>query len=391
MIEFNFQVPTEINFGSGKIKEIGLKVSNMSRKPLILTMKDIVEAGVLNDVENALQKEGINYEICDEVSPEPTCQELDILGRRLKNFDFDAIIGVGGGSVLDASKALAILLKNEGKIWDFVDLRDRPPRKLNSPNIPIIAVPTTSGTGSEVTVNSVLVNKDTVQKATIKFPSLMPKMAIIDPELTLSLPPIITGITGFDAFTHALESYMNKQKRSLLSDMLTRESMKLSYDYLEETIEKPNWLLGREKCALASLLAGISIANVGTTVAHAIGQPATARLGIPHGLAVSIFTIPVLKRTRIHEKQRFSDLAAYLDPERCKGLNEEQKAIFLVDLVSELQNTCGVNHKLRQYSSSQEIIEQLTSDTCGYMGRGLPQHSVLFDEKEIRDIISEAY
>ena len=96
-------------------------------------------------------------------------------------------------------------------------------------------------------------------------------------------------------------------------------------------------------------------------------------------------------RTRIHEKQRLSDLAAYLDPERCKGLNEEQKAIFLVDLVSELQDKCGVNHKLRQYSSSQEIIEQLTSDTCGYMGRGLPQHSVLFDEKEIRDIISEAY
>ena len=89
---------------------------------------------------------------------------------------------------------------------------DRPPRKLNYQNIPIIAVPTTSGTGSEVTVNSVLVNKATVQKATIKFPSLMPKMAIIDPELTLSLPPIITGITGFDAFTHALESYMNKQK-----------------------------------------------------------------------------------------------------------------------------------------------------------------------------------
>ena len=88
--------------------------------------------------------------------------------------------------------------------YDFVDLRDRPPRKLNYPNIPIIAVPTTSGTGSEVTVNSVLVNKDTVQKATIKFPSLMPKMAIIDPELmTSSLPPIITGITGFDAFTHA--------------------------------------------------------------------------------------------------------------------------------------------------------------------------------------------
>ncbi len=391
MIEFNFQVPTEIIFGSGKIKEIGSKVSNISRKPLILTMKDIVEAGVLNNVEKALKKSGINYEICDEVSPEPTCEEVDTLGRRLKNFDFDAIIGVGGGSVLDASKALAILLKNEGEIWDYVDLRDRPPRKMNFQNIPIIAIPTTSGTGSEVTVNSVLVNKSTVQKATIKFPTLMPKIAIVDPELTLSLSPLITGITGFDAFTHALESYMNKQKRSLLSDMLTLKSMKLSYENLEATIKKPSWIEGREKCALASLLAGVSIANVGTTVAHAIGQPATARLGIPHGLAVSIFTKPVLKRTYLHEKQRFSDLASYLNPVRCKGQNEEQKASLLVDLISELQDKCGVNHKLRQYSSSKEIIEQLTSDTCGYMGRGLPQHSVLFNEKELRDIISEAY
>lgn len=391
MIEFNFQVPTEIIFGSGKIKEIGSKVSNISRKPLILTMKDIVEAGVLNNVEKALKKSGINYEICDEVSPEPTCDEVDTLGRRLKNFDFDAIIGVGGGSVLDASKALAILLKNEGEIWDYVDLRDRPPRKMNFQNIPIIAIPTTSGTGSEVTVNSVLVNKSTVQKATIKFPTLMPKIAIVDPELTLSLSPLITGITGFDAFTHALESYMNKQKRSLLSDMLTLKSMKLSYENLEATIKKPSWIEGREKCALASLLAGVSIANVGTTIAHAIGQPATARLGIPHGLAVSIFTKPVLKRTYLHEKQRFSDLASYLNPVRCKGQNEEQKASLLVDLISELQDKCGVNHKLRQYSSSKEIIEQLTSDTCGYMGRGLPQHSVLFNEKEIREIISEAY
>ena len=174
-----------------------------------------------------------------------------------------------------------------------------------------------------MTVNSVLVNKDTVQKATIKFPSLMPKMAIIDPELTLSLPLLITGITGFDAFTHALESYMNKQKRSLLSDMLTRESMKLSYDYLEETIEKPNWLLGREKCALASLLAGISIANAGTTVAHAIGQPATARLGIPHGLAVSIFTRLVLKELAFMKNKGFQTYR--LRPERCKGLNDEQQ------------------------------------------------------------------
>ena len=146
----------------------------------------------------------------------------------------------------------------------------------------------------------------------LKFRSIIPVLSINDPDLTLSMPKNITGMTGFDGFTHALESFLNKEKRTKFSDLLALEAMKTYFDYLPGTIDDPKWLLGREKCSWASLLAGLTISHAGTTVAHAIGQPATARLGIPHGLAVSIFTIPVLEHTFKYDEGRFSLLAETL-------------------------------------------------------------------------------
>ena len=389
-MNFNINIPTEIKFGSGNIKDLGAETKRFGSRALILTMTDIVKVGIIDKAIQSLQEEGIDYLVCDKVKPEPFCEDLDNIAKEVKSFNPDVVIGIGGGSVLDVSKAMAILVTNSGSSWDYIDLRGRPPKQLDKPNVPIIAVPTTSGTGAEVTMNSVLTNSSTKQKATIKFPSLFPKVAIIDPELTLSLPPRITGMTGFDAFTHALESYMNT-RRSEFSDMVAMQSMKLSIDYLPQTIAKMDYLEGREKCAWSSVLAGFSIAHSGTTVAHAIGQPATARLGLPHGLAVSIFTIPVLHHTYLHEIDRFAVLASFLDPKSTKGLSEKEKAQYCIKLISNHQEQSGVAQTLSQNGAKSSIIDELTEDTVGYMGRGLPQHPVSFDKEEIRTIISESY
>ena len=167
--------------------------------------------------------------------------------------------------------------------------------------------------------------------------------------------------------------------------------MKTYFDYLPGTVDDPKWLLGRQKCSWASLLAGLTISHAGTTVAHAIGQPATARLGIPHGLAVSIFTIPVLEHTFKYDEDRFSLLAETLNYNQSKGLSIREKAKLAVTQIMELQRKVGVNKKLKEYSVDRKIIDDLTDDTVGYMGRGLPQHVVEFDKKEIRSIISRAF
>jgi len=390
-MKFNINIPTEIKFGSGNIQALGIETKRLGSRALILTMTDIVKAGIIDKAIQSLEEEGIDFLICDQVKPEPFCEDLDAIAKEVRSFAPDVVIGIGGGSVLDVSKAMAILMTNSGSSWDFIDLRGRPPKQLDKLNLPIIAVPTTSGTGAEVTMNSVLTNSSTKQKATIKFPSLFPKVAIVDPELTLTLPSHITGMTGFDAFTHALESYMNIANRSEFSDMIAMKSMKLSVEYLPQTIAKADFLEGREKCAWSSVLAGLSIAHAGTTVAHAIGQPATARLGLPHGLAVSIFTIPVLNHTYKHQESRFSKLADFLDPIGSKGLSNSEKAKFCVDIISIHQANCGVNQTLSQNGAKESIIDELTEDTVGYMGRGLPQHPVTYDKSEIRDIIAEAY
>jgi len=390
-MNFNLHIPTEIKFGSGNIQMLGAESKRFGSRALILTMSDIVKTGIVDKAIQSLKEEGIDYLLCDKVKPEPFCEDLDNIAKEIKSFAPDVVIGIGGGSVLDVSKAIAILVTNSGSSWDYIDLRGRPPKQLDNPNVPIIAVPTTSGTGAEVTMNSVLTNSSSKQKATIKFPSLFPKVAIIDPELTLTLPPHITGMTGFDAFTHALESYMNIARRSEFSDMIAMKSMKLSIDYLPQTIAKMDYLEGREKCAWSSVLAGLSIAHAGTTVAHAIGQPATARLGLPHGLAVSIFTIPVLNHTFKHEEDRFSKLADFLDPNGSKGLSNSEKAKHCIDVISAHQAKCGVDQTLSQNGADLSIIDELTEDTVGYMGRGLPQHPVSFEKSEIRDIITEAY
>ena len=211
-MNFQIDIPTHIIFGSGSIKELGRNAAKHGRKAFLLTMKDMVKNGLLEEALKSLRKAKIDVHVSVNCNPEPTSQSLDSLRDEVVGSKSDFIIGIGGGSVLDSAKAVAILATNSGEIWEYVDLRNRPARALENKNLPIIAVPTTSGTGSEVTMNSVLINENTKQKATIKFRSIIPILSINDPDLTLSMPENITGMTGFDGFTHALESFLNKER-----------------------------------------------------------------------------------------------------------------------------------------------------------------------------------
>ena len=222
-MNFQIDIPTHIIFGSGSIKELGRNAAKHGRKAFLLTMKDMEKNGLLEEALKSLRKAKIDVHVSVNCKPEPTSQSLDSLRDEVVGSKSDFIIGIGGGSVLVG--AIAILATNSGEIWEYVDLRNRPARALENKNLPIIAVPTTSGTGSEVTMNSVLINENTKQKATIKFRSIIPILSINDPDLTLSMPENITGMTGFDGFTHALESFLNKEKRTKL-DLLALEAMK---------------------------------------------------------------------------------------------------------------------------------------------------------------------
>jgi len=390
-MNFEIFIPTNILFGNGKISTIGEICTQFGKRVLIVTMKPLVDLGLLSGMLQSLEAAGISYVILDKIDPEPIAQDLDILKSEIESAEADMIIGFGGGSCLDASKAVAIIATNPGSIWDYIDLRGRPPQPLINRPLPIIAVTTTSGTGAEVTMNSVLTNRETTQKATIKFPSLFPRFAIVDPELTCSLNPILTGMTGFDAFAHALESFINSARRSPFSDMVSSHAMEIIHSNLPRTITNGDDMEGRTNLAWASVLAGISIAHSGTTVTHAIAQPCTARLGLPHGLSVAILTMPVLRHTYKKDVGRFAMIAQLLEPKKAKTLDLNRQAELSIEVIEKLLIDSGMNQTLSQHGAKPEIVDELTEDTTGYMGRGLPQHPVNFDKEEIRTIIKEAY
>lgn len=391
MNKFEISIPTQIIFGNGKINEIGQISSGLGSKAVIITMKDLVELDLLGSTLISLKNNNIEFEIISNVKPEPFSVDIDSLREQIRNSNADFIIGFGGGSVIDTSKALAIISNNDEPVWNYIDLKGRPPKEIKNNPLPIIAVPTTAGTGAEVNCNAVITNASTKQKATIKDKRIFPKIAIVDPELTYKLPISISAMSGIDAFAHSYESYINIKRSSDFSNMICREAISIIKKYLPEIINSDGKnTKARDYMAYASMLSGIAIAHAGTTCCHAIAQPATARLGLPHGLTVAIFTYPVTKHTYQKAEKKYAEISDILNPEM-KFNPMHIRAENALKGIESLLLDVGMKQSLSQNGANESIIDELTEDTVGYMGRGLPQHPVHFDKNEIRTIIAESF
>lgn len=390
-MSFQVSLPVNVSFGRNEVSRLGKLCRELGKRALLVTMKDLVELGLVDRALVSLKDAGIDCHVCDRILPDPEAHQIDGLRDEILDAGADMIIGLGGGSCLDAAKAVAILATNPSPIWDYVDLRYRPAQPIAHSPLPIVAIPTTSGTGSEVTANSVLVNAQTTEKATIKHPLIYPRIAVVDPDLTLSLPQDLTAMTGVDAFAHAFESFINSVRRSPFSDLVAQDAMKRIYQHLPRVVQEGGDETGREELSLGSLLAGIAIAHAGTTVTHALAQPATARLGLSHALAVAIFTPPVNHLTYKHDVDRFARIAHLLVPEEASGLSGDAQAELGVLTIDRFLESVGMKQTLSQNGAQEEVTELLVEDGIGYMGRGLLQHPVEFGKTEIRQIVQLAF
>ncbi len=388
---FTFSQPVKVIFGSGEIGRIGREALAYGKKVLLVSTKELQDTGTVKRVVDILKADGVEARVYDGVSREPTSAAVDSTRLVVLEHKPEVIIGLGGGSAIDFAKALAIAATHPGPIWDYVNLSNRPPLDINPSVLPVISIPTTSGTGSEMTPFAVLINSGTKQKATIKSPYIYSRTAIIDPQLTVTLPPGITASTGVDAFTHALESYLNVTNRSPFSDLVAEEAIRIIPRYLLRAVKDGTDTEAREKMAYASMLGGIAIAQAGTTVIHALAQPLSARAGLPHGLTVALFTVPVLKYTYRADRERFARIAELLDEDSVSGMSEEQRAEESIGLLSKFLDSVGMLHKLSEYNVSKSIIDELTDDTTTYMARPLSQHPKKFSKEEIRRICEDAF
>jgi alcohol dehydrogenase class IV len=273
---FELATATEIVFGRGTFAQIGPRVAALGRRALVVTGSDASRTGVLERLDAA----GV---ACRPfaIAAEPTTELASAGLAAAREAGADVVVGVGGGSVLDGAKAIAALLANGGEPLDYLEVIGAG-RKLDEPSLPVVAVPTTAGTGSEVTRNAVLASPENRVKVSLRSIHMLPRLALVDSELTLSVPPSVTASTGLDALTQVLEPFVCSRANPM-TDALCRDALGRAARSLERAYHDGGDLDAREDMSLVSLYGGIALANAGLGAVHGLAGPLGGMLGAPHG------------------------------------------------------------------------------------------------------------
>lgn len=273
------------------------------KKPLIITDKMMVSLGYIEKIQQLLKEANIDADYFDKTIPEPTSGSIAAGVQHVKNHHYDSIIAVGGGSPIDSAKAISILGKFGGEIRDY-----KFPRQVNESGLPIIAIPTTAGTGSECTRFTIITDDQSNEKMLCAGLGFLPIAAIVDYELTMSLPARTTADTGIDALTHAIEAYVSKKANSY-SDAQALAAMKLIGPNLQTVYHQPNNEVAREKMMLGSTLAGIAFSNASVALVHGMSRPIGAFFHVPHGLSNAML-LPMITSYSIEAApERYADCA----------------------------------------------------------------------------------
>ena len=350
---FTVTQPTQIQFGAGSIANLAETVKNFNGSNVLLVVDPgLVKAGLISPITAPLKKAKIPFTIYDKIDPEPGLKLADKGCKIATKAQCDCVVGVGGGSAMDVAKAIAILLTNGGKAVDYLGLG-----RIKKPGVPKIMVPTSSGTGAEVTFTAVFINEKTGSKGGMNGDPLYPDAAILDPELTISLPPHVTAFTGIDALTHALEAYTSTQAHTI-SEMYSLEAISLIADNLPAAYANGNNLEARSAMLMGSLLGGKALATAGVGLVHAMAYPMGGMFGVPHGLANAVLLPYVVEYNLIGDTNKFAILAEILG-QNTDDLTLRESAGLCVDALFNLNNDVGIPATLNDLDIPFEAIPEM--------------------------------
>jgi alcohol dehydrogenase len=276
---FPFQVPTHIEFGPGVTSGIGDAAAGLGSRPLLVTDPGVLAAGVVDPLVERLDSAGLDTLVFSAIEANPRADTVDATAAAGRDHGADMVIAVGGGSALDSGKGAAAVLTYGGTIFDYEGLD-----KVPGPTLPVIAVPTTAGTGSEVTAWSIVIDPARNYKMAIGGAHLSPRLALVDPELTLSLPSTFTAMTGVDALTHAIEAFTARCSNGI-SDGLALYAVELISGHIERATAEGDDIEARSGMLLGSLIAGLAFGNADTAAVHAMAEALGGVMDIPHGVA----------------------------------------------------------------------------------------------------------
>ncbi|MBW1800357.1 MAG: iron-containing alcohol dehydrogenase [Deltaproteobacteria bacterium] len=340
-------------FGRSAIDQIGEQCRALkTTRALLVFDRGLSKTDIYPKTIGILKKNRIKVFPYPEVTPEPAPAIADRGAELARQEKTGCVIGVGGGSTMDVAKAIAVLAKNDGNAVDYIGLG-----LVKKPGLPTIMVPTTSGTGSEVTFTSVFTMRDTKTKGGINSPFLYPHTAILDPELTLNLPSEVTAYTGMDALTHAIESFTSKQSH-FLSRPLSLEAIELISSNLRGAVFNGENYHCREKMMMGSYLAGLGLAMSGVGAVHALAYPLGALFDIPHGLANAVMLPYVLDFNYPAAIDEFCQMAWAMDEESV-DLSGREIAALAVETVFNLSSDIGVPLTLKDINIPEEAIPEM--------------------------------
>ncbi len=312
---FTLMYPARIIFGRGVIERLAEEILSLGKRALLVTGRLAMrKSGVLDRVGAIMKSAGVESSLFDGVESEPSLETVNEGIEFMQREECDVVIGLGGGSAIDAAKAIASIVKQPGTVWEY-----HRGKKIEKEGLPFIAVSTTAGTGAEITNNSVLMDREKLVKKSIRSPYMIAKVALVDPELTLSIPPRITAYTGMDAFVQALESYVTKTSNPI-TDTLALQAIEVIFHNLPEAVQEGGNIEVREKMALGSLLSAMAFSNSGLGAVHGLAHPIGAHFGVPHGLACAVLLPHVVGFNLKVRYEKFSQIAEKIGVEKTENL-----------------------------------------------------------------------
>jgi alcohol dehydrogenase class IV len=351
---YQFRLPRNITFGLGTVEKLGERAQEYgAKKVLIVTDRHLGPSGTIAAAVKALSGKGIESVVYDGVVTEPTTEQIEEADGYYKKNNCNMVVGLGGGSCLDAAKGVAILATNGGRIQDYEGRG-----KVKKPRAPFIAIPTTAGTGSEVTWAAVILDTQRKVKFIIYSPHNIPDEAIEDPLLTLSMSPNITASSGMDALTHAIEGYISLREANLgygtppIMHYLALPAIELISQNLRQAWANGKDIEARSNMMLGQLLAAFTFGNTGTALAHGMARPLGGHFHIPHGLANAVVLPHVMEFTWVAVPEKFAKIAQAMG-ENTSGLSLFEAAQRAVEAVKKLCNDIHIP-RLRDLGISAE-------------------------------------
>jgi alcohol dehydrogenase len=373
---FSFALQTRIEFGVGRVKRLQEELSFLGvKKPLIVTDSGVVKSGVLEQVTNAIQ--GFDYMVFDRVFPNPRDEDIENGGAAARNFKADCCVAVGGGSAIDCAKGIAVMATHDGEIINYEGVENVPGVPL-----PLVTIPTTAGTGSEVTLSSVISDLRRRVKFYFRSAKVAAKVAICDPELTVTVPRVVTASTGMDALTHSIEALTSRYKEPIAS-AFALHSITLIKKWLKVAVEDGKNMEARSSMLMGSLLGGLAFSHSSVAAVHALAETLGGLYDLPHGVCNSI-GLPVVMR-----RNKSSCVSEYAAVANAMGLffsTDEEGAEKAIQTVEQMSSDAGIP-SFNEFKIAARDFDEIAQKS--FENSANECNPIIFSRDDYLDILSE--